>query len=287
MRSIAHANENADQVAFWNGPDGDLWVQWHTMLDASLDRLAMPLIDAAQVKVNERVIDVGCGCGSTTIQLGDTVGLKGEVLGIDISEPMVTFARRRAAAHPQVRFDLVDAAVATFDTRAYDLVFSRFGVMFFRDPVKAFVNLRRALKADGRLAFLCWQPIEANEWALMAARAALTILPPPRPPDPDQPGPFALADPNRLRSILFRAGFVDVLVSPAFGKIQVGASNDIDRAVEVSLGFGALRTMLEGVDATTLDRVRQAVRSAFEAIWTPDGAWLDAATWLVTARNEV
>src|SRR6185369_15072156 len=173
-------------------------------------------MDAAAVAAGERVLDVGCGCGSTTIELARRAGPTGHVVGADISGPMLADARARTAAAGLGNVELVhaDAQTHAFPPSAFDLVFSRFGVMFFADPTAAFANLRGALRPGGRLAFVCWRSLPENPWMAVPLMAALQHLPPPTIPGPEDPGPFSFADRGRVERILGGAGWSDVTVTP-------------------------------------------------------------------------
>jgi len=230
----------------------------------------------------EQVVDVGCGCGDTSLELGRRVGPEGGVLGLDISAPMLEVARGRAMASGAHNLDFqeADAQVAALpDDR--DAVFSRFGVMFFADPAAAFANLRRSLRPGGRLAFVCWRSLAENLWMRLPAETAAGLVPPAPPPEPGAPGPFAFADPERVRGILAGAGFTGIEITPhdeAIGGL------DLDATVEMSFRVGPLGAILrEQPDLAPVlrERVREAVRP-----WMRHGAvYMPSATWLVSARN--
>ena len=200
---------NAAQIAEWNGEQGQRWVQLQQQMDRMIEPFGDAALQAAAPRPGERVLDIGCGCGSTTLALARAVGSSGQVLGVDVSQPMLAAAQRLAAAAPELslRFVEADAATAALP-HGQDLLFSRFGLMFFDQPAAALRHLRRALRPGGRCAFVCWRAPRDNPWAmapLMAARKALGITPPPA--DPHAPGPFALADEQRLHGLLSEAGF--------------------------------------------------------------------------------
>ena len=229
------------------------------------------------------MIDIGCGCGDTTLELARRVGAGGSVLGADISAPMLDVARRRAgeAGLAQASFVQADAQAHAFAADV-DAVFSRFGVMFFADPAAAFANIRRALKPGGRLAFVCWRPLPENPWMTVPFAAAAPLLPAaPPPPDPFAPGPFAFADPVRVRGILVEAGFADIAIDPHDEKVGWG---DLEQSAQVSLRVGPLGAVVRD-NPQLAGPIEAAVREGLRPYLTETGVLLDLATWIVTARN--
>ncbi|HWA62483.1 MAG TPA: methyltransferase domain-containing protein, partial [Caulobacteraceae bacterium] len=195
---------NAGQAAYWNTLAGATWVAMQDKLDRQIAGVGAATIAVLDPRPGEKILDVGCGCGASSLELARAVGATGEVLGLDISAPMLEVARRRAAEAglAQARFQVGDAQVWPFEPGTYDALFSRFGVMFFADPTAAFSNLRRALKPDGRMTFLCWRTVADNPIMTVPGAAAAKLFPaepPASPPDPNAPGPFAFADGERLR----------------------------------------------------------------------------------------
>jgi SAM-dependent methyltransferase len=277
---MAAANEA--QEAYWNDVAGRTWAALQERIDRQIRPLGLAAMDRLTPAGGEAILDVGCGCGDTSLELARRVGPEGEVLGLDISGPMLEVARRRAAeaGASGLKFRQADAQVAALpDDR--DAVFSRFGVMFFADPPAAFANLRRALRPGGRLGFVCWRPLAENLWMRLPAEAAADLAAPAPPPEPGAPGPFAFADPDRVRAILAQAGFTGIDISPhdeAIGGL------DLEGTVEMSFRVGPLGAILrERPDLAPIlrERVREAVRP-----WLRDGAvYMPSATWLVSARN--
>ena len=205
--------DNAAQAEYWNCVAGQKWTDHQQHQDQVLSPVSDRLIAAARPKQGDRVIDVGCGCGATTIEFAARVSPGGEVLGLDISEPMLGRARERAEGLP-IRFERADATVHAFKPEAADLVASRFGVMFFADPARSFANLRSGLKVGGRLAFACWREARQNPFFILPLREAGKHAPPLPETDPEAPGPFAFASEARVRRILSEAGFADVALEP-------------------------------------------------------------------------
>jgi SAM-dependent methyltransferase len=269
---------NADQIDFWNGPAGETWVALQERLDRQLDPLGRAALAALAPRGGEHLLDVGCGTGQTTVQLGDAVGQSGRVVGVDVSEPLLAAARGRNRS-AQVSFLHADAQTHAFD-HPFDAIYSRFGVMFFSDPVAAFANLRRALKPGGRLAFVCWRAEAENPVMTVPMAAAARSLPPiAPPPDPHAPGPFAFADGARLARILQAAGFRNLDVSPHDEPI---GGNDRQATLELALCLGPLgRFLREHPDLRA--GVADAVRDAIEPFIVDGIARLPSATWIVKA----
>ncbi len=275
---------NADQIEHWNAAAGDTWAAMTDRLDRMIAPLGQAAMEALAPAAGERLIDIGCGCGQTTLDLARRVGKEGAVLGVDISLPMLAIARDRAAraALAQAAFLRADAQTHAFEAGGFDAAFSRFGVMFFADPAAAFANIRAALAPGGRLAFLCWRAAAENPMMTVPFVAALPHLPQaPPPPDPLAPGPFAFADKDRVRGALAAAGFSDMDI--AANDQPIGGA-DLDEAVDTALKVGPLGAILRErpeLRGTVID----AVRAALAPFATDAGVMFDSATWIVTARN--
>ena len=281
MTEPANASANADQIKFWNGPTGLKWTQFQDDMDRNLNDATAGIMPFAAAKPGERVLDIGCGAGQTSLMLAAAVGAAGSVTGVDISGPLLAAARTRAGAAKNVSFIQADAAFHDFKPE-YDLIFSRFGVMFFDDPTAAFANIRKGLKPGGRLAFVCWRPAMENEWVTVPAAAARPYLPATPPPDPLAPGPFAFADPRRVEEILTKAGFRNVQAKALDGQMNLGTS--ADQAAFQMMNLGPLsRALGEVEDDAIRERVRVAVTAALDKV-RKDGAIKPAiACWLVGA----
>jgi SAM-dependent methyltransferase len=229
------------------------------------------------------VLDIGCGAGETSLDLGAAVAPDGAVLGADISQPLLDLARARGAATGlPVGFLAADAQTSDFGGEPFDAVFSRFGVMFFADPAAAFANIAAALKPGGRLAFVCWRPFAENPLMREPMQAALPLIPPPEPSDPLAPGPFAFADPERVRGILPGAGFCDIVISPF--DAEVGGWT-MDEAMIVAQRVGPLGTILR-LNPELRAPVIAAVNQVLARRQGTDGrVRLPAAVWIVAARR--
>lgn len=276
---------NFDWARRWAEEEGSHWVAESDRYDAMARPFGDAMLDAAQLRQGERVLDVGCGNGATTLEAGRRVRPGGTAVGVDLSPPMLGLARQRAAAAglDDVEFLRADAQVHNFGEGAFDVVVSRSGLMFFDDPDAAFANLARALRPGGRMAFVAWQGLERSQWILVAGMAAAPHVGIPEGVGPNEPGPFGLADPDRTRRILQGAGFVDVTLDEIVRPMRIGS--DVDDAV------GFLRSIPVVVDlfaSATPDQqaaAEDAVRAALAAHMGPDGVVMeDNAAWLVTAH---
>jgi SAM-dependent methyltransferase len=275
---------NVEQAEEWDGREGDHWVQHADRYDALSQRITPHLLDAAAVGAADRVFDVGCGCGLTT-RAAAYAASAGSVLGVDLSAAMLHEAERRARAEglTNVRFEQGDVQVHTFSPAAFDLAMSRFGVMFFEDPVAAFANVASAIRPGGRLVFLCWQDLPLNDWIMVPAGAALSYVPFPDLGPEGAPGPFSLADPDRTRRVLTDAGFEHVELNEVTEQVLLG--DTAADATEFLQGTGMARLLFEGADAETERKAIAAVRGVLEAHEQPEGVWLDSAAWLVAATR--
>lgn len=273
---------NDEQIEYWNGKAGETWVRSMDRIDAMLAPITQALLERAAVKPGERVIDVGCGCGSTSIELLRRGAL---VFGVDVSEPMLALAKERAKAAglSGFAFKRADAAEQPL-TPDHELVFSRFGVMFFSDPVAAFRNIRTGMTPDGRLCFVCWQAMAENAWMSTAGQAVMAFLTKPATaPDPRAPGPFAFADRAHLRGVLEAAGFGSIEIEDLRTKLRVGA--DADQALEFQTDIGPVARALAELEGEPRERALAAAREALARHAGPNGVELGAACWLVTARQ--
>ena len=276
---------NAEQIEYWNLQAGPKWVAESARMDAMLAPIGLAAMERARPASGERVLDVGCGAGRTTLELAARVGAKGSVLGVDISAPMLGLARERAGAEKvaNAKFENADAQTFAFTPESVDLIFSRFGVMFFAEPDAAFANLRRALRPGGRLAFVCWQALGLNPWMRDSIAAIAKHVQMPPPAAPDAPGPFAFADAARVRGILERAGFRSVAHEALLGEISLGRT--VDEALAFATEIGPAGSALRGATDAQRDAALASMREALEAQLKADGVRMAYATWIVTAER--
>jgi SAM-dependent methyltransferase len=285
MESPRVHEANADQAVYWSGPAGQRWIERQETLDVVLEPLQAILLDRAAAATGERVIDIGCGCGASSIALAQRVGPAGRVTALDISPPMRARARERAPADLPLTFVLADATVHAFEPGAADLLVSRFGVMFFADPVLSFRNMRKGLRPGGRVAFACWRALDLNPWMHLPLQSALKHVAAPPRSGADEPGPFAFAREERVRGILEGAGFCAVGMEAVDLALDLAAGRGLDAAVTGALAIGPVRRALEGQPPEVLDKVESTVRAALAPRQSGATVPLGASVWIATAVN--
>jgi SAM-dependent methyltransferase len=285
MSLRASDDRNADQVAYWNGPAGERWRARQHDQDILLAPIAQLLLQQAAPAPGEAVLDIGCGCGVTTIELAQRVAPGGRAVGVDISAPMLERARERAPAGLPVEFIEADATAYAFEAGAADLLFSRFGVMFFAEPRKSFANIRGGLRRGARLAFACWREPRRNPWLTLPLEEAYRHVPRLPPTDPEEPGPFAFADERRVRDILEGAGFAAVRLEPVDLALDIGIGRGIESALETALAVGPTSRALEGQPPELRAAAADAIRAALTRYQAGNLVALPGAIWIVTAIN--
>ena len=276
---------NEGQIDYWNGPAGEKWVAEANRLDRMLAPFAEAVLEAAQLQSDERVMDIGCGAGALSLMAAKQVGANKGVLGVDISAPLLALATHRAhEASLPAQFERADASSYVASMPA-DAVISRFGVMFFADPVAAFANILANTASGGRLAFACWQALPQNDWAFAPIRAALPFLnEPPQPGEPNAPGPFAFQDKDRTAGILRQAGWQDVEIAPLEFDMAL-PDDDVEASAKFMLQLGPLSRLLadQGIATGPVEAALQQLLSQHQA---EDGrVRMKAASWIVTGRK--
>lgn len=274
-----NSQERDDQTALWNGTAGQAWVA----MQSTLDRALRPFEDllAEAVPAASRVLDVGCGTGGTTLAVARHIGTAGHCTGVDLSAPMIAAARTRAQLEGvDASFVQADAGSHAFTPHAFDTLISRFGVMFFDDPVAAFANLHRAARPGARFRFLAWRDASENPFMTAAERAAAPLLPALPVRKPGAPGQFAFADRNRIATILQQSGWTHIDIRP----IDVACSFPREELVPYLSTMGPVGGVLQQADSQTRTQVLAAVRPAFDPYLRGDEVAFTAACWMTGAR---
>jgi SAM-dependent methyltransferase len=263
----------------WEESEGDHWAANADRYTKMLAGFGEIVVDAARLASGARVLDVGCGCGDLSL----TVGPTGAVRGVDLSHAMLTIARWRAAGAGlnHVDFVVADAAKYRVGPAGFDVVVSRFGVMFFDDPVAAFANMRSHMTPGGQLVFVCWQDLFVNDWMIIPGAAVAEVLPLPVGDDPDAPGPFTFADPARVTAILTSAGFTNPAAAAVTTSLWMGETAADAAGFLRTTGLG--RAVFDGADLGLVDEAMTRATAALVPHETSGGVMLDGAAWLVTA----
>ena len=272
---------NAEQIALWNDTAGRAWVETQETLDRVLRPFQDLLVEAVATRKARRVLDVGCGTGSTTLAVARQIKAKGAVVGVDISQPMIALARQRAAVeNTPPHFVCADAQTHAFDANAFDMIISRFGVMFFDDPVRAFENLRRAAAPGADLRCIAWRSAAENPFMTAAESAAAPLLAELPARKLDEPGQFGFADRARVYSILEESGWSAIDIRP----LDVDCALPQRELQEYITKLGPLGRVLPQLDERTRARVMNEVRAAFEPYAYGTEVRFTAACWMIGAR---
>ncbi|TPL89240.1 class I SAM-dependent methyltransferase [Mesorhizobium sp. B2-3-14] len=275
------AQPNTRQAALWNDASGKAWVEMQPILDEILAPFERLVVDAGYPGEGGNVLDIGCGAGATTLAVARRVGNNGRCVGLDISQPLVALATERTQAEEvaNASFEVGDAQTYAFESGRFDAVVSRFGIMFFDDPVAAFSNIRQAARRGGKLAFVAWRSPAENDFMTTAARAAAPFLPTAPAPDPDAPGQFAFADGAKVKRILEASGWSSIDVRQANLPCKI-AEGDL---MMYATRLGPLAAALREVDQATAEKIITVLPAAFAPFVKDGQARFNAACWLVTA----
>jgi SAM-dependent methyltransferase len=277
---------NAAQQEYWNTVAGPRWVGFGGAVESRVREANDLLLARAAPQPGESVLEIGCGTGATTVPLAAAVGERGHVLGVDIAEPMLAVARRRVAESGLANISLLlaDAQVHRFEPGRFDLIISRFGVMFFADPAAAFRNLCAAARPGGRLCFACWAPLAENPQWLVAYDIALRRLGPPAPKDPRAPGPLAFSDPDYVQGFLAAAGFADIEIRRERMDV-IGAGPEAEAELALTMGPAGRLIDEKQPAAATREALRREIVEAYIALVNNGELRLPATIFLVTARR--
>lgn len=275
--------DRPSQREYWSGKVGDEWAAHAERIDAMLRPLTEAALKLGAFQSGEGVLDIGCGTGATSLEIARRVGGSGSVVGVDLSPQLLSVARERAnKADLAVDFIEADAGSASLGER-FDAAFSRFGVMFFEAPANAFAHIRTEMHAHGRLTFVCWRSLDENIWAVTPIEAIQPMLKTPLArPDPDAPGPFALADGEKIQRILRDAGWRNIVLSRWDGGITIGGGGSLGETADFMLKIGPCARAIADQDLDVGD-AKQRLVDRLSPLYKNDGVVLPAACWLVTA----
>ena len=269
---------------YWKEDGGQRWAD---MIDATENSISVfddKLFEKASISEGEIVLDVGCGGGTTSIEIAQRVTANGHVTGLDISVPILNIARQRGKAFSNLEFEEADAADFNPGSEVYDLIFSRFGLMFFSKPVDAFSNLKAMLKQSGRIVFLCWRTFDENPWMKEPAEAVFKVIPPQGPaPGPDAPGPFSLGDRGKIENIMNQAGYKAMEIEAIDINLEIG---NLEETVNFFTRMGPAASLIAEADE---DRKQAAITSLTESLRdyeTAAGVSMPGAAWIVSAINK-
>ncbi len=281
---IQSLQAHSDQIAYWNGAGGERWFAREEETDRFLAGIAEIAIDRAHPMTGESAVDIGCGCGPTTVELARRVGPTGRVIALDVSAQLLARAKERLAPYPWTEAILADAATYRLAPGSADLLFSRFGVMFFGDPDAAFANMRGWLKPSGRILFACWRKPSENPWMMLPLQAAYRHVPKLPKLGPEDPGPFSFGPEERVRRILTNGGFRSVALEPIDFPLDLAGGRGLDAAVSISLRLGATSRALEGQSEATIAKVAASVKEILAPYAKGGEVRLGAAIWIASAR---
>ena len=279
-------DKNIKQRQFWSGAGGDVWVNKQREMDIMLNPLGDRVIERLDLKSDSKIIDIGCGCGATTLEIAKKI-TQGEILGVDISEPMLDKAAEtaREMSLSNISFEVKDVQVDVMPQNYFDVAFSRFGVMFFEDPFEAFKNIHSSLKEDGLLSFVCWQNASLNPWQSLSIQVIKEFLDLPA-PAPKSPGPFAFEDKTYLEEILRESGFKGLEILDNQEDIIMFSGKSIREACEDYLTINPVVTeMLKNSKPELTEEILEALVIKFSNFHQNDGLLFPSATWIVSAKK--
>ncbi len=276
---------NQDQKEFWNNQKGKIWISLENKIDSMFGPLGDEALKALAPASGENIIDIGCGTATTSLKLASLLGDKGSVTGVDISEPILAFARQKVKENSvsNIDFVLADAQNHDFGYESFDAIFSRFGLMFFEDPIAAFSNLLRGVKFGGRIAFVCWADRSANDWIEVSTSIASKFLELPPKSSPRDPGPFAFEDPLYLNKVLHDAGWNEISIGNYSLTNIVG--KNIKDAADFLSRMGPMSVPFENSEESLQRKIIHSLEESFSNYATRRGVEMHFSTWIVTAKK--
>ena len=276
---------NQEQKKFWNEKKGEIWVSLESKIDKMLGPLGDQAIKILKPKVGEKILDIGCGTGSTSQTLSKLVGESGIITGIDISKPILNFAQKQKENKKikNINFIQADAQNHQFSDLNFDAVFSRFGIMFFEDPISAFKNIKKSLSCNGRLTFVCWSKREDNDWINLSSNVASQFLELPPKANPKEPGPFAFEDYFYIEEILIKSGWKNIKIKEYKQNIVIGKT--LDYAADFLSRMGPMSVPFENANEQTKEKVISALKECYSQYFTAKGVEFHFSSWIVSALN--
>ena len=279
-------DKNIKQKEFWSGAGGDVWVNKQKEMDIMLNPLGQRAIDKLDLSNGKRILDIGCGCGATTLEIAKMIP-EGKIIGVDISEPMLNQARKDALemSLSNTEFVVQDVQTDEISKDAFDIAFSRFGVMFFEDSYVAFKNINNALKIGGQLSFVCWQEPLLNPWQSLSIQVIKQFIDLPA-PAPKSPGPFAFEDKSYIEDILDRSNFKEINIDDNQEEIIMFSGKSLKEASEDYLTINPVVTeMLKNSPKELKEEILEALIIKFSDFHEDHGLVFPSATWIVTAKK--
>jgi len=278
---------NKNQKDFWSGKGGDIWVERQNAMDTMLSPLGEAALNKLNFNEKENVLDIGCGCGHTTLNIAKRIGPSGKVTGLDISEPMLKRAKESAVemSITNTSFKCVDVQTVDLGDQIYSAAFSRFGVMFFEDSIAAFKNINKSLISGGYLSFVCWQSPAVNPWQSLFIQEVKKFLDLPSPP-PRSPGPFAFMESEYVSSILEESKFQDIRIEGHEAEVNMFSGRSLSDSVKDYISINPVVTqMLKESSENQIAEIINSGIKAFSPYYSEKGLIFPSATWLVTARK--
>lgn len=276
---------NKNQRDFWSGKGGDIWVERQNAMDTMLSPLGEAALNKLNLNEGENVLDIGCGCGHTTLNIAKRISPDGQVTGLDISEPMLKRAKESAneMSISNASFNCVDVQTDDMGEEVYSAAFSRFGVMFFEDPVAAFCNINKSLITGASLSFVCWQSPALNPWQSLFIEAVKKYVDLPSPP-PRSPSPFAFMESEYVSSILEESNFQNIMIEGHEAEVNMFSGRSLSDSVKDYISINpVVSEMLKDSPEEQKTEIINSAIDAFSPYYAEKGLMFPSATWLVTA----